>query len=63
MSRTRSVSMTSSSSILSDEFLKSRNLNPIIREIKVVSKDKRIVVWTYVVIEKNFPNFVSKSKY
>ena len=54
--------MTSSSSILSDEFLKSRNLKPI-RESKVVSKDKRIVLWTDVVIEKNFPNVVSKIKF
>jgi len=37
-------------------------LKPI-RESKVVSKDKRIVLWTDVVIEKNFPNVVAKKKF
>jgi hypothetical protein len=34
-----------------------------IRESKVVSKDKRIVLWTDVVIDKNFPAAVAKKKF
>jgi hypothetical protein len=34
-----------------------------IRQSKVVSKDKSIVLWTEVVIDRNFPNAVAKKKF
>lgn len=34
-----------------------------IRESKVVVKDKRIVLWTDVVINRGFPNSVAKKKF
>jgi hypothetical protein len=37
-------------------------LKPI-RPSKVVAKDKRIVLWTEVVIDKNFPAEVAKKKF
>jgi hypothetical protein len=37
-------------------------LKPI-RESKIVAKDKKIVLWTEVVIDKNFPAQVAKKKF
>lgn len=56
------MSINSSQSILSDEHFRSKALKPI-RESKVVAKDKKIVLWTEVVIDKNFPAQVAKKKF
>ena len=34
-----------------------------LRQSKVVSKDKSIVLWTEVVIDRDFPNIVAKKKF
>ena len=34
-----------------------------IRQSKVVSKDKSIVLWTEVVIDRAFPNTIAKKKF